>query len=227
MCDPSREALDRDKEEDGNYTIQFERKIVDDEQLPFEENSLDCIVNIGGLHWTNDLPGALIQIQRALKPDGVFFGAVCGGDTLFELRTSLQLAEQEREGGISPRVSPMADSRDMSSLLTRAGFSIPSVDTDEIEVQYPSMFELLFDLQDMGESNAVIHRRPVLQRDTALAGAAIYDLVHGTQASELEGNDAGVPATFHVIYLMGWKPDKSQRKPLERGAATHSMKDIL
>ena len=194
---------------------------MDEEALPFEENSLDCVVCCGSLHWTNDLPGALIQIQRALKPDGLFIGAICGGDTLFELRTSLQLAEQEREGGISPRVSPMADSRDMVSLLSRAGFNIPTVDTDDVQVNYPSIFELMSDLQDMGESNAVIHRRPILKRDTLLAASAIYPRLHSE-----EGSDA-IPATYHIIYMVGWKPDASQRKPLKRGQATTSMKDVL
>ena len=194
--------------------------VVDEEALPFEENSLDCVVCCGSLHWTNDLPGALIQIQRALKPDGVFIGAICGGDTLFELRTSIQMAEQEREGGISPRVSPMADSRDIVSLLSRAGFNIPTVDTDEIEVNYPSIFELMSDLQDMGESNAVIHRRTLLKRDTLLSASAIYPLMHGHE-------DGSVPATYSMIYMVGWKPDPSQRKPLKRGGATQSMKDVL
>lgn len=194
--------------------------MVDEEALPFEENSLDCVVCCGSLHWTNDLPGALIQIQKALKPDGLFLGAICGGDTLFELRTSLQLAEQEREGGISPRISPMADSRDMVSLLSRAGFNIPTVDTDEMQVNYPSIFELMTDLQDMGESNAVIHRRAILKRDTLLAASAIYPRLHNQDPGH-------VPATYHIIYMVGWKPDESQRKPLKRGQATKSMKEVL
>ncbi|PWN34883.1 S-adenosyl-L-methionine-dependent methyltransferase [Meira miltonrushii] len=221
MCDTSETALNRDVNEDGNYPLEFERRVIDEEHLPFEENSLDCVVCNGSLHWTNDLPGALVQIQRALKPDGLFIGSVCGGDTLFELRTSFQLAEQEREGGISPRISPMADSRDMVSLLSRAGFNIPTVDTDEIEVNYPSIFELMFDLRSMGESNAVIHRRTQMKRDTLLAASAIYPLIHGNV------EEGTIPATYHVIYLIGWKPDASQRKPLKRGQASHSMKDIL
>lgn len=223
MCDSSEAVLHRDDDVGDKSSppgVQLESRVVDEESLPFEENSLDCVVCCGSLHWTNDLPGALVQIQRALKPDGVFIGAVCGGDTLFELRTSLQLAEQEREGGISPRVSPMADSRDMVSLLSRAGFNIPTVDTDEIEVGFPSMYELMSDLRDMGESNAVIHRRPVLQRDTALAAGAIYKLLHGSE-------DDTVPATFSIIYMVGWKPDPSQRKPLKRGQISHNMKDVL
>lgn len=147
---------------------------MDEELLPFEENSLDCIIASGSLHWTNDLPGALVQIQRALKPDGVFLGYMLGGDTLFELRTSLMLAEQERHGGLSVHVSPMTESRDVSALLTRAGFTLQTVDTDEVTVHYPGLFELLHDLQDMGESNAVINRRAYLRRDTLLAAAATY-----------------------------------------------------
>ena len=177
-------------------SVEIERRVMDEEFLQFEENSLDCVVSIGALHWTNDLPGSLIQIRKALKPDGVFIGAICGGDTLFELRTSLQLAEQEREGGISARISPMAgehvsravhrssyltlsrlpttESSDMASLLSRAGFNIPTIDVDDVAVAYPSMYELFHDLRDMGESNAIINRRPGLRRDTLLSAGAIY-----------------------------------------------------
>lgn len=219
MCDSSREMLYRDAHLDDKFPFEIERVVVDEEALPFEPDSFDCIVSSGALHWTNDLPGALIQIRQALKPDGVFLGSMYGGDTLFELRTSLQLAEQEREGGISPRISPMTDTRDCSSLLTRAGYSLPTVDIDEVSVGYPSIFELMHDLQDMGESNAVINRRPLLRRDTLLAASAIYSALHG--------QEQGVPATFAIIYLIGWKPHPSQSKPAERGSATHSMKDVL
>ena len=174
MCDMSEELLFRDRHLDKDYPFEIDRRIVDEELLPFEENSLDCIVASGSLHWTNDLPGALIQIQRALKPDGVFLGYLLGGDSLFELRTSLMLAEQERQGGLSIHVSPMTDSRDISSLLTRAQFTLKTVDMDELTVHYPSMFELVQDLRDMGENNAVINRRTYMHRDTFLAAAATY-----------------------------------------------------
>lgn len=181
MCDTSgtwgayaAALLQRDSDDDAKYPFEIERRVVDEELLPFEENSLDCIIASGSLHWTNDLPGALVQIQRALKPDGVFLGYMLGGDTLFELRTSLMLAEQERHGGLSVHVSPMTESRDVSALLTRAGFTLQTVDTDEVTVHYPGLFELLHDLQDMGESNAVINRRAYLRRDTLLAAAATY-----------------------------------------------------
>lgn len=178
--------------------VEIERRVIDEENLPFPENSVDCIVASGSLHWTNDLPGALIQIQRALKPDGVFLGYMLGGETLFELRTSLMLAEQERRGGLGVHVSPMTDTRDVSSLLTRAQFTLQTVDLDEIAIRYPSMFELLQDLQDMGESNAAVHRAPFLHRDTLIAAAATYRAMHG---------DAdGVPATFAQIYMVRDEP---------------------
>lgn len=218
------------------------------------------VLSAGSLHWTNDLLGTLIQVRRMLKPDGAFIGAMSGGDTLFELRTSLQLAETEREGGVSPRVSPMADSRDMASLLTRAGFTLPTVDVDELTVRYPSSMELMTDLRQMGESNAVAGRRPQLRRDTLLASVAIYEALHkegprkfrtpdgqvhdiggtggdGEQSNKVELVDEqgfkeeaiteGVPATFNTIYMIGWAPSDTQRKPLARGSAKTNLKDVL
>ncbi|SPO31779.1 uncharacterized protein UTRI_06508_B [Ustilago trichophora] len=227
MCDTSEALLNRDSHLDDQFGFEFERRVVDEEELAFEEGSLDCVVVSGGLHWTNDLPGVLIQIRRALKPDGVFIAALCGGDTLFELRTSLQLAEQEREGGISPRISPMADTRDMASLLSRAGFTIPTVDVDEVSVGYPSMYELMHDLRDMGESNAVINRRGQLRRDTMLAAGAIYEALHGSSGGEEEEQGEGIAATFQLIFLIGWSPAPTQPKPLKRGSAKSSLKDVL
>ncbi|EST06843.1 Pentatricopeptide repeat [Kalmanozyma brasiliensis GHG001] len=226
MCDTSEALLNRDRHLDEQFGFEVERRVLDEEVLPFEEGTLDCVVVSGGLHWTNDLPGVLIQIRRALKPDGVFIAALCGGDTLFELRTSLQLAEQEREGGISPRISPMADTRDMASLLSRAGFTIPTVDVDEVSVGYPSMYELMHDLRDMGESNAVINRRGQLRRDTMLAAGAIYQAMHGNEEGGAEG-EGGVPATFQLIFLIGWSPAPTQPKPLKRGSAKTNLKDVL
>ncbi|CAO0793387.1 unnamed protein product [Mucor circinelloides] len=193
MCDMSEQSLNRDRE--VPYEVEVERQVVDEEHLPFAENSLDAVVSSLSLNWVNDLPGALIQIKNSLKPDGVFIGAMFGGDTLFELRTSLQLAEVERESGISPRISPMADSSDMSRMLTRAGFTLTTVDVDEIQVNYPSAFELMQDLRAMGESNSVLTRRPFLKRDTLLAAASIYKELHGNP-------DGTIPATFSIIYLV-------------------------
>lgn len=219
MCDTSESLLNRDRHLDKEFGFEIERRVIDEEMLPFEPNSLDCVVASGSLHWTNDLPGALAQIQRALKPDGVFLGYMLGGDTLFELRTSLLLAEQERRGGMSVRVSPMVESRDVSSLLSRAGFALQTVDIDELKVCYPSIFELVQDLRDMGEGNAAVFRAAYLPRDVLLAAGATYQALHGE-----EGH---VPATYALVYMIGWKPSPDQRKPLEPGSAAQSLKDVL
>ncbi|KAJ9110872.1 hypothetical protein QFC19_001381 [Naganishia cerealis] len=181
MLDMSEKSLWRDT--DDQFDVTPRRTVVDEEHLleAIDENSQDCIVSNMGLHWVNDLPGVLKQIQRALKPDGVFMGSMIGGDTLFELRpgllnvsTALQLAEQERSGGISPRISPMADPSDASNLMGRAGFSLLTVDVEDVKISYPSIWELMEDLRDMGESNAVLGRRPFIKRDLLLAADAIY-----------------------------------------------------
>ncbi|CAO3586892.1 unnamed protein product [Absidia cylindrospora] len=218
MCDMSEKALYRDA--DQNYEVNVERQVADEEYLPFEKNSLEAVVSSLSLNWVNDLPGALIQIRQSLKPDGVFIGAMFGGDTLFELRTSLQLAETERESGISPRVSPMTDSSDISRLLSRAGFTLTTVDVDEIQVSYPSAFELMNDLRAMGENNAVFSRRSLLKRDTLLAAASIYKELHGNE-------DGSIPATFQIIYMIGWKPSETTPLPKKRGSANASLKDVL
>ncbi|KAI0677636.1 S-adenosyl-L-methionine-dependent methyltransferase [Trametes maxima] len=220
LLDSSEKLLLRDP--DSEFEVEVERINADEETLlqTIPPNSQEAIVSCLSLHWVNDLPGVLVQIREALKPDGVFLGALFGGDTLFELRTSLQLAEVEREGGISPHVSPMTDSRDMSNLLGRAGFTLLTVDVDEVKVAYPSMWELMEDLQDMGESNAVVGRRHIIHRDTLAAASAIYKELHGNE-------DGTVPATFQVIYVIGWKPAPNQPKPLERGSAQTNLKDVL
>ncbi|KAJ1975516.1 hypothetical protein H4R35_003114 [Dimargaris xerosporica] len=227
QCDLSEAMVQRDRDQPTIHEatgepspVPVEYRVVDEEVLPFAENSLEAVVSNLSLHWVNDLPGALIQIQRALVPDGMFLGAMLGGDTLFELRTSLQLAEVERENGISPRVSPMTDPRDMSDLLQRAGFALTTVDVDDITVDYPTPLALMQDLRAMGESNATLLRRPFLPRDTLLAASSIYKELYGTE----EGH---VPATFQIIYMIGWKPDSSQPQPKARGSATVSLKDVL
>lgn len=220
MFDSSRNLLYRDPDEE--FEVEVERIVGDEENLlaVIPRNSQEAVVSCLSLHWVNDLPGALTQIREALVPDGVFLGAMFGGDTLFELRTSLQLAEIEREGGISPHVSPMTDTRDVSNLLGRAGFTLLTVDIDEVTVNYPSMWELMEDLQAMGENNAILGRRGYFHRDTLAAASAIYKEMHGKE-------DGSVPATFQIIYMIGWKPSPNQPKPLERGSATKSLKDVL
>ncbi|OCF38005.1 hypothetical protein I317_03966 [Kwoniella heveanensis CBS 569] len=183
--------------------------------------NVEAVVSAGGLHWVGDIVGALTQVRHVLKPDGVFVGAVLGGDTLFELRTSLQLAEQERRGGIANRVSPMINPTDAPSLLNRAGFTLTTIDVEDMTINYPSLWELMADLRDMGESNAILGRRTHVSRDVLLAAEAIYK-------AELYGNEDGsVPATFQIIFLIGWKPGPNQPKPLERGSATTNLKDVL
>ncbi|CAL4903775.1 unnamed protein product [Urochloa decumbens] len=153
--------------------------VGDEEFLPIKESSQDLIISCLGLHWTNDLPGAMIQCRLALKPDGLFLAAILGGETLKELRIACTIAQMEREGGISPRMSPLAQVRDAGNLLTRAGFTLPGVDVDKYTVKYNSALELVEHLRAMGETNALFQRNPVLKRDTALATAAIYQSMFG------------------------------------------------
>eukprot|EP00053_Salpingoeca_punica_P009599 m.86280 g.86280 ORF g.86280 m.86280 type:complete len:333 (-) comp15078_c0_seq1:137-1135(-) len=216
QCDSSPSMLARmdDNARDRNHCV-----VCDEEQLPFEANTFDLVASSLSLHWVNNLPECLRQILRVLKPDGVFVGAMFGGDTLFELRCSLQLAEMERHGGFAPHVSPFAGMRDAGSLLQRAGFTLLTVDMDEITINFPSMFELLDDLQGMGESSAAINRPGVLRRDTIVAAAAIYKEMYGNP-------DGSIPATFQILHMVGWKPDPSQPKALKRGSAERSLKEI-
>ncbi|KEP52724.1 S-adenosyl-L-methionine-dependent methyltransferase [Rhizoctonia solani 123E] len=220
MLDMSLQSLNRDP--DSEFPLPPARLHIDEENLlkVIPHNSQDAVMSCLGLHWINDLPGALIQIRETLKPDGVFLGAMFGGDTLFELRTSLQLAQVEREGGISPRVSPMTDTRDVSNLMGRAGFTLLTVDTDDVRVSYPSIWELMEDLRDMGESNAIASRNTFINRDTLIAADAIYRALHGNE-------DGTVPATFQVLYMIGWKPAPNQPKALERGSGQINLKDVL
>ncbi|KAK0206895.1 S-adenosyl-L-methionine-dependent methyltransferase [Desarmillaria ectypa] len=206
------------RDPDTTFEVPVERIHADEEELlqVMEPNSQEAIVSCLSLQWINDLPGMLVQINKALRPDGLFLGAMFGGDTLFELRTSLQLAEVDREGGISPHVSPMTDTRDVSNLLGRAGFTLLTVDIDEVKVAYPSMWELMDDLRDMGESNAVIGRRHFIYRDTLTAASAIYKELHGNE-------DGTVPATFQVIFMIGWKPDPSQAKPVDKKSTLQNV----
>ncbi|XP_051939930.1 arginine-hydroxylase NDUFAF5, mitochondrial [Hippocampus zosterae] len=192
---------------------------ADEEFLPFRENTFDLVLSSMSLHWVNDLPGALRQIRAVLKPDGVFIGAMAGGETLYQLRCSLQLAETEREGGFSPRVSPYTAVADLGNLLGRAGFNVLTVDTDEVRVHYPGIMEVMTDLQGMGESNCAWNRRCLLHRDTILAAAAVYQEMYGNE-------DGSVPATFDILYMIGWKPHHSQAKAAKRGSATVSFGDL-
>ncbi|XP_060945280.1 arginine-hydroxylase NDUFAF5, mitochondrial [Limanda limanda] len=193
--------------------------LADEEFLPFPENTFDLVVSSLSLHWINDLPGALRQIHQVLKPDGVFIGAMVGGETLYELRCSLQLAETEREGGFSPHVSPYTAVTDLGNLLGQAGFNMLTVDIDDVQVHYPGLTEVMTDLQGMGESNCAWNRKSLLHRDSMLAAAAIYKEMYGNE-------DGSVPATFDILYMIGWKPHESQAKPAKRGSATASFGNL-
>jgi NADH dehydrogenase [ubiquinone] 1 alpha subcomplex assembly factor 5 len=173
----------------------------------------------------------MAQCRFALRPDGLFLGAMLGGTTLQELRIACTLAQQERLGGVSPRVSPLAQVRDAGNLLTRAGLAIPTVDVDEIEVRYRDPLGLVSHLRRMGEGSGLRQRREGLPRDAALAAAALYQATFagrgGGGGEEIEGaEEGGVPATFQVIYMTGWAPDPSQAGAARRGSATVSLADL-
>ncbi|XP_006817426.1 arginine-hydroxylase NDUFAF5, mitochondrial-like [Saccoglossus kowalevskii] len=216
QSDMSAEMLERSHVCENVQTIKIH---CDEENLPFKAESLDLVISSLSLHWVNDLPRALRQIQSSLKKDSPFIGSMFGADTLFELRCSLQLAEIEREGGFAPHISPFTDIQDIGNLLNRAGFNLLTVDVDEIVVSYPSMFELMQDLKGMAENNASWSRKLLLHRESMMAAAAIYKEMYGNK-------DGSIPATFQILYMIGWKPDPSQAQPATRGSATVSLKDL-
>lgn len=195
--------------------------VADEEFLPLAAGSVDLVISNLSLHWANDLPGALIQIRRALKPDGLFLAAMLGGDTLRELRHALIEAETAVTGGASPRVAPFADLADAAGLLQRAGFALPVADSDTLTVTYADAFALMRDLRGMGETNAVAARlRSFTPRSVLLDAATRY-------ASSYGGADGRIPATFQILYLAGWAPHESQQRPLQPGSATTRLADAL
>ncbi len=197
------------------------RAVATEEALPLKEGALDLITSVLSLHLVNDLPGALIQIRRALKPDGLFLGALLGGDSLIELRQAFMIAETETMGGISPRVFPTADVRDMGGLLLRAGFALPVADSEKLAVTYADPVALMRELKAMGAANPLSARsKKPLRRDTLGRAAAIYS----ERFSEPDGR---VRATFEVLYLCGWAPHESQQKPLKPGSAAARLADAL
>ena len=227
LCvDSSPTLLYRDAEEPFNQEIQIKREVLQNpEYVPYEAESFDLVMSSLSLHWINDLPSVLAQIHHCLKPDAPFIAAMSGGDSLFELRGSLQLAEQERLGGIGTHISPLADVRDVGNLLNRAGFKLLTVDVDDIVVDYPNTFALMADLQAMGESNAALRREPgAISREVLLATEAIYKELYGETQ---EDGSVAVPATFRTIYMIGWKESADTPKPLERGSGQVNLKDFL
>lgn len=196
--------------------------VGDEEFLPFAPGSLDLVASCLSLHWVNDLPGALIQVRRALRPDGLFLAAMLGGETLTELRRALMEAELEATGGVSPRISPMADLRDAAGLLQRAGFALPVADAETLTVSYPNAFRLMADLRGMGESQAALAR---LRRPT---GRTVFARAAARYAELFAEADGTVPATFQILYLAGWAPDRErQQQPARRGSATARLAEAL
>jgi SAM-dependent methyltransferase len=194
---------------------------ADADALPFRDGVFDLVVSVLSLQWVNDLPGALVQIRRVLKPDGLFLAALPGGGTLGELRAALTEAELEVAGGASPRVAPFVDLRDAGALLQRAGFALPVADADSIVVRYENMFRLMADLRGMGETAAMADvPRHFTRREIFMRAAEIYRLRH-------EGDDGRIPATFQIVWLAGWAPDSSQQRPARRGSANVSLADAL
>ncbi len=195
--------------------------VADEEALPFGDASLDLVVSALALQWVNDLPGTLAQIRRALKPDGLFLAVLLGGETLTELRQSFAMAEAEIEGGVSPRVAPFADLRDIGALLQRAGFALPVVDVDRLIVRYDSPFGLMQDLRGMGATNVLVERRrSPLKRATLQRMAQIY-------ADRFSDPDGRLRATFDIVWLSGWAPHESQQQPLRPGSAKTRLADAL
>jgi SAM-dependent methyltransferase len=195
--------------------------VGDEEALPFAGERFDLAVSLLALHAVNDLPGALVQIRRALKPDGLFLGCLLGGDTLTELRQAFAQGESEAEGGSSPRVAPFADLRDLGNLLGRAGFALPVTDVDTVTVRYSDPFALMRDLRAMGLANPLHDRRRTpLRRATLLQTASAY-------AERFADEDGRVPATFELVWLSGWSPHESQQKPLRPGSARTRLADAL
>ncbi len=194
--------------------------VGDPEALPFADRSFDLAVSLLALQHANDLPGALVQVRRALKPDGLFVGCLLGGRTLTELRQVLTQAESEVEGGVSPRVAPFAEVRDLGGLLQRAGFALPVTDVETVTVRYGDPFGLMRDLRAMGLTNALRERRGTLRRETLMRAAALY-------AERFADADGRLRATFEMIWLSGWVPHESQQKPLRPGSAQARLADAL
>ena len=195
--------------------------VEDRDVLDLIENSLDLVIHGLAMHWANDPVGQLVQMRRALKPDGLMIAAMFGGQTLNELRTSLAEAETEVEGGLSPRIAPMGEIRDLGGLIQRAGFALPVADSINMTVTYETPLHLMRDLRAMGETNVMHTRRKTpLRREPLMRAIDIY-----TEHFALP--DGRIPATFEIIYPTGWAPSETQQKPLRPGSAQTRLADAL
>jgi SAM-dependent methyltransferase len=196
-------------------------RLTEDEHVSAEPGSYDLVVSVLALHRVNDLPGILAQINRVLVPDGLFLAALFGGDTLFELRDALSVAEVMVRGGISPRVSPMADVRQLGGLLQRAGFALPVADVERTVARYPTLRALVRDLRALGETNVLVQRERKSLSRRLLAAAQDRYATHHSDA------DGRLRATFEIDYLTGWSPHDSQPGPLRPGSARIRLSDAL
>lgn len=223
--------------EDGDFAgsarCDTYRLLADEEArpLPFPDGTFDLVISSAAMHWVNDLPGLLAEARRVLRPDGCLLLAMVGGSTLGELRSSLVLAETERDGGVSTHVGPFVDFADVGQLLTAAGFTLPTVDVDTVRLGFPNAAVLMEHLQRMGEGNACASRRgavPGTDRvgaDTFLAASCLYDSMYRLEVDDGLYDPDSVEASVQIIYAIGWTPDESQQKPKERGTATHRIGD--
>jgi len=242
-CDSSEATLllvkdivgDAPKRKFDGFPVEIKYVQAFEDDLPIKDNVVDCVLSVLGLHWVNDLPGAMGQARCTLVPDGLFLSAIFGGDTLTELRIACALAETENEGGVSARVSPLAHVRDAGNLLGRAGLRLPAVDVDTLTLNYKTPMDLVEHLRMMGEQNAVIERRQTIKRSTMELANQKY--VENFSALSLSNDDdasmpkpssseSGISATFQILYMTGWSPSETQQKAKERGSATVSLSDL-
>ena len=242
-CDSSEATLllvkdivgDAPKRKFDGFPVEIKYVQAFEDDLPIKDNVVDCVLSVLGLHWVNDLPGAMGQARCTLVPDGLFLSAIFGGDTLTELRIACALAETENEGGVSARVSPLAHVRDAGNLLGRAGLRLPAVDVDTLTLNYKTPMDLVEHLRMMGEQNAAIERRQTIKRSTMELANQKY--VENFSALSLSNDDdasmpkpssseSGISATFQILYMTGWSPSETQQKAKERGSATVSLSDL-
>ncbi len=208
------------------YTLDIAEKLkpniqADEELLPFDKESFHLIYSPLNLHTTNDLPGVLSQIKSTLKPDGLFIASLLGGETLYELRDSMNRVELEMTGGNSPHIFPFADMPQMGALMQRAGFNLPVVDSEKITVTYDNVLKLMEDIRGMGEGNALMERKKTFSNYNYF-GRVIQDY-----AAHYAEDDGRVKATFEIIFIIGWTPHDSQQKPLRPGSAQNRLADAL
>ena len=242
-CDSSEATLllvkdivgDAPKRKFDGFPVEIKYVQAFEDDLSIKDNVVDCVLSVLGLHWVNDLPGAMGQARCTLVPDGLFLSAIFGGDTLTELRIACALAETENEGGVSARVSPLAHVRDAGNLLGRAGLRLPAVDVDTLTLNYKTPMDLVEHLRMMGEQNAAIERRQTIKRSTMELANQKY--VKNFSALSLSNDDdasmpkpssseSGISATFQILYMTGWSPSETQQKAKERGSATVSLSDL-